>query len=142
MNLSPSKSRSRLLFVITNREAIIAKNKGEEDKRRAEAQPRMLDAVRNGHTAIPTYNDGDFWHFNVVENFRAYDSRALNGVYELRYSSGRFSVFRGKQRVTGSEGQIGVLLAMVGQGEYMGGQYLKFPWSSLGSYVGRMTARK
>src|SRR6266511_88162 len=106
---------------------MIAKNRIEKAKLRAEPESRMLNAMKNGHTALPTYNDGDFWHFNVIEHFIAYDTRALKGVYELRYSDKGFQVFKGAERVTNNEGQISVLLAMVGQGRYMGGEYLKYP---------------
>jgi chemotaxis protein histidine kinase CheA len=103
--------------------------KVEEEQRRAKAQSSLLEIMKRGQTAAPAYKDGDFWHYNVIEDYVNYDSRALNGIYELRYSAARFQVFSGTQRVTKDEGQTGVLLVMVGQGQYMGGQYLNFPLS-------------
>jgi hypothetical protein len=47
----------------------------------------------------------------------------------LRYVDTRFQIFKDKQIVGINEAQIGILLAMVGRGSYMGGQYLKFPLS-------------
>jgi hypothetical protein len=101
----------------------------EEEQRRAKAQSWMLDVMRNGNTSEPTYRDGEFWVFNVIENFTVYDSRALKGLYQLRYVDTRFQIFKDKQIVGINEAQIGILLAMVGRGSYMGGQYLKFPLS-------------
>jgi len=109
--------------------AAIEKKNRQEENPRTESQARLLEMVKNGRAAEPSYNDGEFWYFNVVENFVASDSRALNGVYELRYSGKRFSVFSGNERITGTDVRVGVLLAMVGQGEYMGGRYLNFPIS-------------
>jgi hypothetical protein len=107
---------------------VIAKNKIEEEKRRADAR-WLLNQMKSGYTAAPNYKDGDIWHFNVIENTDIYSSRALKGPYEIRYSGGRFLVFKEGQRVTPNDSQIGVLLAVVGRGLYMGGQYLNFPLS-------------
>jgi chemotaxis protein histidine kinase CheA len=110
-------------------EARSTRIKIEEEQRRAKAQSEMLEIMKRGQTAAPAYKDGDFWHYNVIEDYFSYDSRALKGIYELRYSATGFQVFREKERVTREEGQVGVLLAMVGLGNYMGGQYLQFPLS-------------
>jgi hypothetical protein len=108
-------------------EELIAKNKIDEEKRRTAIRSWMLDQMKSGYTSAPTYSDGDFWSMNVIENFTVYDSRALKGVYELRYSDKRFQVVKEKQPVSANEAPIAVLFALVGRGRYMGGQYLKFP---------------
>jgi hypothetical protein len=104
-------------------------NKIEEEKRRADARSWMLDQMKKDYIAAPSYKDGDMWHFNVIENTNIYSSRALKGLYEIRYFRKNFLVFKEGQHVTSNDSQIGVLLALVGRGRYMGGQYLKFPLS-------------
>jgi hypothetical protein len=83
--------------------------------------------MKSGATSAPSYSDGDMWHFNVSEDFIAYNSRALKGLYEVRYSSKRFRVFKERQPVSTDDGQIAILFAMFRRGRYTGGQYLKFP---------------
>lgn len=109
--------------------AAIDKKNRQEENPRTESQARLLEMVKNGRAAEPSYSDGESWYFNVVEKFVTSQSRALSGVYELRYSSKRFSVFNGNERITSANAQIGVLLVMFGQGDYMGGRYLNFPLS-------------
>ena len=109
-------------------EELIAKNKIEEEKRRATMRSLMaLDQMKSGYTSAPTYSDGDFWYFNSIDDFSSYDGRRLQGVYELRYSGEQFQVRKDKQPINSQEANPGFLLAMVGRGRYQGGQYLKFP---------------
>jgi hypothetical protein len=97
-----------------------------EEKRRIDRQALMLDALKNGHTSAPTYNNGDTWHFNVIESFPASTSRDLRGIYEVRYRGKRFYAFQEQQPITAYDGYIGILFAMFSR---TGGQYLNFPLS-------------
>ena len=82
------------------------------------------------HVSEPKFETGDYWHFRVQEDGLPSSTRALTGIYELLYNGASFVVAQGsgaKRTVLDREdGELNILYAMVGRGNYHGGQYLKF----------------
>jgi hypothetical protein len=74
---------------------------------------------------VPTFNNGDFWLFNVTEkDFQVQSTRALDGEFEVFYSGGKFLVRRpGGEDVSGLD--IGEIRRMVNPNSEQ--QYTQFP---------------
>ena len=77
----------------------------------------------------PDYRIGEFWQFDIKESRASSTSRALKGIYQASFTGKTFKISEAdvKESFDRTHAQAGRLLAMFGQGNYYGGQYLKFP---------------
>jgi len=85
-----------------------------------------LDVIAQEHAEAPTFVDGDFWQYRVLEHGEYMKTeRELNGIYEIAYSSGQLKAFKLE---TNQKNELragaGVLIGLVGQSAL---QYLQFP---------------
>jgi hypothetical protein len=91
-----------------------------------------LNVFAQEEAPAPSYNNGDFWQFSVKEKLVASSSRSLDGgIYEVRHVNGKFPVFEiqgdKREQLDAAGGEINALRWMLGQGQTLGGQSLKFP---------------
>lgn len=85
-----------------------------------------LDVFAQERSEAPTFNNGDFWQFRVVEQGEYMKTeRELNGVYEIVYTNGQFNAFKleSNKRIE-LNSDAGVLLGLVGQTAL---QHIQFP---------------
>jgi len=78
----------------------------------------------------PVFKDGDYWQFKAVESGSVgSSSNALNGIYELFYSGGKFGVFyvEGNTKQELDDARYGWLLHLLGKSRSL--PDLKFPLS-------------
>jgi hypothetical protein len=85
-----------------------------------------LDVAAQERAEAPTFIDGDFWQYRVVEHGEYMKTeRELNGIYEIAYSNGQFKAFKletnQKNELRSGES---VLTGLIGQTAL---QHLQFP---------------
>ncbi|MDZ4342622.1 MAG: hypothetical protein U1E51_09345 [Candidatus Binatia bacterium] len=91
-----------------------------------------FDGFGQEQVATPVWKDGEFWRFRVTErDFIGSASVSPSGIYEISHSGGKLEVFHieGDQKRSVSGTERGYLTTMLGEGNYVGGQHLKFPMS-------------
>jgi hypothetical protein len=82
----------------------------------------------------PNFKNGDFWDFNVSGKMVTSSSSFLGGVYEILFNDGKLQIFKVEQNEkspveSSAVITISILQAMLGRGNYLGGEYLQFPLS-------------
>jgi hypothetical protein len=85
-----------------------------------------VDVFGQERVEAPTFIDGDFWQYRVVEHGEYMKTdRELNGIYEIAYSNGQFKAFKletnQKNELRSGES---VLTGLIGQTAL---QHLQFP---------------
>ena len=85
-----------------------------------------IDGFGQERSEAPTFIDGDFWQYRVVEHGEYMKTeRELNGIYEIAYANGQFKAFKLEtNQKTELRSGAGILIGLVGQSAL---QHLLFP---------------
>jgi hypothetical protein len=85
-----------------------------------------IDGFGQERSEAPTFIDGDFWQYRVVEHGEYMKTeRALNGIYEIAYSNRQFKVYKLEMNQKNElHAEVGVLSGLVNQSAL---QHLQFP---------------
>jgi hypothetical protein len=90
-----------------------------------------VDAFGQERSEAPTFVDGDFWQYRVLEHGEYIKTeRELNGIYEIAYSNGQFKAFKPENSQKNElYSGANVLIGLVDETAL---QYIQFPL-----YVGK-----
>lgn len=86
----------------------------------------LASAFGQERASLPTYTQGDFWQYRVVEHGEYMKTeQELNGIYEIAFVNGAFKAFKVQaQQKTEIRAGAGVLIGLFSANAF---QYIQFP---------------